>query len=82
MPLRLTVNGREVRNPRARALAGAIALLVVALVLGLLALVVLPLIGIAAGIAVIGAAAYGGRALLRRPRTERLDRAERRRLPR
>lgn len=61
MPMRLVVNGREVTNPFARRIAGALVMLAVLFVLTLLTLVVLPLIGIAVGIGLgLGAVALGG----------------------
>lgn len=58
--MRLVVNGREVTNPVARRIAGALVMLAVMLVLTLMALVVLPLIGIAIGVGLgLGAVALG-----------------------
>jgi len=63
MGMRVTVNGREVTNPAARALATMIMMMVIAFVMALLVFVALPLLGIAVGVAA-GLLAVGAGSLL------------------
>lgn|GEM_PF-4664237 len=72
MRTRIIINGREVTNPAVRAAITSIMLSMIALILGLLAFVVMPMIGIAVGVGagiagiVGGTLALGGPLLRRR----------------
>jgi hypothetical protein len=50
MGMRLMVNGREVTNPAARAMAMMVVMAVVAFIMALLLFVALPLLGVAVGV--------------------------------
>src|SRR4051812_24612075 len=63
MAMRVTVNGREVTNPAARALAAMMLMAIVAFVMSLLLFVALPLLGVVVGTA-LGLLGVGAGSLL------------------
>lgn len=72
--IRMTINGREVRNPVLLRLGAALMILVLFTLLSLLTLVVLPLVGIALGVALALGAAGAGAVAIGVPVLRRLGR--------